>query len=164
MASFVSGATAATRGRAAIDEGNARVEGELLVEASSVVPGATFRVGVLLRMDPGWHVYWKNSGDSGFPTEVEWNSPDVDFGPLRFPAPQVFVESGGLATTYGYADEVLLFTNATISPDAGGETRIEVVARFLACEIRCIPGEIQLDTTVPVDAIRVRPDPGARVV
>ncbi len=156
LTSPVFGETASTRGKAAIEEGNARVEAELLVEVPSVVAGANVRVGVLLRMDPGWHVYWKNSGDSGFPTEIVWSSPDATFGPLRFPAPKVFLESGGLATTYGYSDEVLLFSDATVGEEATGTIRIHAEVRFLVCKILCIPGEIRLDTVLPVGLVADR--------
>ena len=38
-----------------------------------VVPGKPFMVGLLLRMAPGWHTYWKFSGDAGLPSEIKWN-------------------------------------------------------------------------------------------
>ena len=40
------------------------VKAELLADVSSVKPGEPFTVGVLLKMKPHWHVYWKNPGDS----------------------------------------------------------------------------------------------------
>ena len=33
-------------------------------------PGETVMAGVLLKMPPGWHTYWKNPGDSGAPTKI----------------------------------------------------------------------------------------------
>ena len=37
-------------------------------------PGQTFYLIVVLTPDDDWHVYWKNPGDSGMPTEFEvWN-------------------------------------------------------------------------------------------
>jgi ornithine carbamoyltransferase len=26
-------------------------------------------------MEPAWHTYWENSGDSGLPTHIDWNLP-----------------------------------------------------------------------------------------
>src|SRR5687767_14969805 len=74
---------ASSVGTGASDEGNPRVETELRVDVSQVKPGDTFRVGVHFRMDPGWHVYWKNPGDSGLATEVSWDMPGVTVGELR---------------------------------------------------------------------------------
>ena len=137
------------QGVGAIDEGDPRVDATLLVDVNAAVPGTTFRVGVLLRMDPGWHVYWKNSGDAGFPTEIEWTSSEVAFGALRFPAPEVFLESGGVVRTFGYTGEVLLFTHAELPQGETELIRIRAQVRFLACKERCIPGEIRLEAALP---------------
>ena len=37
--------------------------------------GPEVPVGVLYRIEPGWHIYWKYSGDSGIPTKIEWQLP-----------------------------------------------------------------------------------------
>jgi len=44
---------------------------ELLGDPNAIVPGKPFTVGLLLRMAPGWHTYWKLSGDAGPPTELK---------------------------------------------------------------------------------------------
>jgi thiol:disulfide interchange protein DsbD len=72
-----------SRGADAYDAGDARVEAELLVDAGALRPGQTVRVGVLFRMDPGWHVYWRNAGDSGLPTRLDWNFEQAEVGPIR---------------------------------------------------------------------------------
>ena len=43
------------------------VEVELVAGHESVQPGSESFVGLLFKLDPGWHVYWKNPGDSGEP-------------------------------------------------------------------------------------------------
>ena len=139
-----------SRGVGALDGKNARVEAELLVDVESAEVGQSFRAGVFLRIDRGWHVYWKNSGASGFPTEVDFVSPSVEFGPLQFPAPEVFLESGGLATTYGYSNDVMLIADAIVQPGAAGLVEIEADLRFLVCKVLCIPGEIHLEMDLAI--------------
>jgi DsbC/DsbD-like thiol-disulfide interchange protein len=56
-------------------EGRELVKAALLADASAIVPGKSFTVGLLLRMAPGWHTYWKFSGDAGLPTEIKWKLP-----------------------------------------------------------------------------------------
>ena len=66
-------------------------------------------MGVRFRLDPGWHLYWKNPGDGSLPTEVSWDTPGTTVDALQWPSPRPFRTPDGSITTYGYADEVLLF-------------------------------------------------------
>ena len=56
-------------------QGKQLVRTELLADTNAIVPGKPFTVGLLLRMAPGWHTYWKFSGDAGLPTELKWKLP-----------------------------------------------------------------------------------------
>jgi thiol:disulfide interchange protein DsbD len=44
---------------AQVYEGRELVKAELLADTTAVVPGKPFTVGVLLKMAPHWHTYWK---------------------------------------------------------------------------------------------------------
>ena len=55
---------------AAAPPGKGLVTATLLADVDSVKAGKTFNLGVLLKIKPGWHVYWKNPGDSGMATKV----------------------------------------------------------------------------------------------
>src|SRR5438874_269026 len=106
---------------AAAPPGKDLVAVTLLADVDSVKAGKTFNLGVLLKIKPGWHVYWKNPGDSGMATKVNWKLPQgFEVGALRFPIPTRFVQPGDVIT-YGYEDELLL--TATVTPpknlDAG---------------------------------------------
>ncbi|HUZ05694.1 MAG TPA: hypothetical protein VMU62_10075, partial [Acidobacteriaceae bacterium] len=49
---------------------------ELLSDTTSVNRrGQTFHLGLHFQLDPGWHIYWVNAGDSGLPTTVQWKLP-----------------------------------------------------------------------------------------
>ena len=103
----------------ALDNGEPRVAARLLIHPDDV-GAARVRVGVLFEMDPGWHIYWRNPGESGLPTEIHWSSPGAAFSELSWPTPRVFDEAEGLFTTYGYVDQVLLASTATYSRPADG--------------------------------------------
>src|SRR5262245_29905000 len=66
---------AAPQGVAQTYQGKELVRPELLADTNAIVPGKPFTVGLLLRMAPGWHTYWKFSGDAGLPTELKWKLP-----------------------------------------------------------------------------------------
>ncbi len=64
------------------------VTADLIAATSTAVPGKTLTVAVRERMEPGWHTYWANPGDSGEPTSIEWALPDgAKAGPILWPLP-----------------------------------------------------------------------------
>ena len=149
--------------QAALDNGEPRVSGRLLVDAASVSPGSSVAVGVLLELERGWHVYWRNPGEAGLSTRVVWSG-DANVGALAWPAPRVFDESDGAITTFGYADEVLLAAAASIPADAAGRVELGAEVDLLVCEVQCIPGQLELRRSVPVaSATRPAPDEVAAV-
>ncbi|MDB5944515.1 MAG: thiol:disulfide reductase (thiol:disulfide interchange protein)-like protein, partial [Ramlibacter sp.] len=81
-----------------------RVRAELLAHApDGVDPGKTVWVGLQLSHQPKWHTYWKNSGDSGLPTQLTWSlPPGVEAGEISWPVPRK-IPSGPLGN-YGYED------------------------------------------------------------
>ena len=83
------------------------VEAELIAENTSLQAGADHQwLALRLKPESGWHVYWRNPGDSGIPTSLSWNLPaGVTAGDILWPYPHR--ESLGTLTNYGYADETL---------------------------------------------------------
>src|ERR1700685_4419029 len=71
-----------------IYNGKELVKPSLISDVSAIQPGQKFRVGILYKIEPGWHIYWKYSGDSGIPTKIEWQLPaGFTVGDLRWPLP-----------------------------------------------------------------------------
>jgi DsbC/DsbD-like thiol-disulfide interchange protein len=81
-----------------------RVRAELMAHApDGVGPGRTVWVGVQLEHQRGWHSYWKNSGDSGLPTQLQWTLPaGVAAGDIAWPIPSKI--PFGTLTNYGYGE------------------------------------------------------------
>ena len=129
------------------------VEARLVASETSVQPGRPFLVALSLSMDPDWHVYWKNPGDSGLPTTLDWELPaGFTSGKLQWPVPERF-ESGGLVT-YGYSGQVLLMTEI-LPPrtvQAGTPLVLKARAGWLACRVECTPGKASLELPLPVKA------------
>src|ERR1700756_4328189 len=93
------------------------VEAELVTEKLSAQPGKPFVVGLKLRMEPQWHTYWKNPGDSGLPTKIEWTLPaGWTAGAIQWPYPQRLPV--GPLMNYGYEDEVVLLTELAVPANA----------------------------------------------
>jgi suppressor for copper-sensitivity B len=96
------------------------------------------RMGLHFKLSPGWHVYWKNSGDAGFPPVVVFKkAPGLGEPELLWPAPHRFELPGDLVA-FGYEDEVVYPIKATLQ-DAGDRLRLEADVDYLVCEVDCIP-------------------------
>jgi thiol:disulfide interchange protein DsbD len=132
-------------------EGKQLVKAELLADANAVVPGKTFTVGLLLRMAPGWHTYWKFSGDAGLPTELKWKLPaGWKIGEIQWPIPLKTIDPGDIQT-YGYENEILLIQE--IRPPSKVDNRsvkLSADASWLVCEKICIPGSTTLQLELPI--------------
>jgi thiol:disulfide interchange protein DsbD len=141
------------RAAGAVDDGDPRVVARLISDAEGPLqPGETFRVGVHFEIDPDWHIYWRNSGDAGMATQVGWEAPGLTFGELRWPAPHVYEQGRGEISTFGYAKEVVLQSQATVDESADGGEAVTLTAEvsYLACKIDCIPGTATLKRTLPI--------------
>ena len=134
-------------------QGKQLVRTELLADTNAIVPGKPFTVGLLLRMAPGWHTYWKFSGDAGLPTELKWKlPPGWKIGEIQWPIPLKTIDPGDIQT-YGYVDEVLLTQEVTPPPKIENSTiKLVADASWLVCEKICIPGSATLELELPVSA------------
>jgi len=137
-------------------QGRELVKATLLADTSAIIPGKPFTAGLLLRIAPGWHTYWKFSGDAGLPTEIKWKLPaGWKVGEIQWPIPLKTNDPGDIQT-YGYQDEVLLMQE--ITPPAKIDialVKLSAEANWLVCEKICIPGcanlELELPTSTTAD-------------
>ena len=140
----------APQGKGQNYQGKQLVHPALVADTKAIVPGKSFTVGLLLRMAPGWHTYWKFSGDAGLPSEIKWNLPDGwKVGDIQWPIPLKTTDPGDIQT-YGYQDEVLLMQE--IIPPAkidSSSVKLSAEANWLVCERICIPGSASLQLELP---------------
>jgi thiol:disulfide interchange protein DsbD len=114
---------------------------DLLLPVESARPGETVLAGIRLRMEPKWHTYWKNAGESGSPTEIEWQIPaGVTAGDVRWPTPER-LEAEGLSTFVLEGEAVLLVPLKLASDLKPGPLDLKAKVSWLECEEMCIPGE-----------------------
>ncbi len=127
------------------------IEPSLIADTETLVPGRAVTVALRLDIAEGWHTYWENPGDSGIPATVDWDVPEgVRVGPIQWPVPKKVEEPGNLKV-YAFKDEVVLlarvFTPADLELD---EVTIRATADWLVCRESCIPGDAELELTLPV--------------
>ena len=135
----------------AFDRDEPRVEARLLIHPDDSAEHGAVRVGVLLEMDPGWHVYGTDPGQSGLPTTLRWSIDTGRIAPMPWPPVQTFREDWGdesdALTTYGYEGRVLLPARA--EPREGRAASVLVDVELLACRSECIPASFTLTRTLP---------------
>lgn len=103
------------------------------------------RVGVHFQIAPGWHIYWRNPGEAGLSTLVEFDLPaKVAVDEIKWPLPNRFAQPGGIVG-YGYESAVVLAADVNPVQSALPEdTEMAASASWLACRERCIQGSARL--------------------
>jgi len=129
------------------DGDEARVEASLAIDR---FPGR-LRLGVLFELDPGWHLYWRNPGESGLAPKLHWRVPGARVGPIAWPAPSVFRDVSEDLVTYGYEGRVLLAAEAFLDPETEAPLPVGVDVDFLVCAEQCIPGSLSLAAVAPAE-------------
>lgn len=109
-------------------------------------------VGVTLKMEKAWHIFWSNPGDSGAPPTITMTLPDgYKARGIVFPRPMVLGDSH--ERIYGYEGSVELLV--PIDPPAGGvNSPIEVRAdvNWMACKEACVIGQSTIQGLIATDA------------
>ena len=126
-----------------------KVHARLIAEHDAVAPGGTVTIAFEQVIRPGWHTYWRNAGDVGQPTTLDWSLPAGWKGaalqwpyPIRLPV--------GTFMDFGYEGKVWLLSDVTAPADAAPGSTVTLSAKvaWLVCKEVCIPEETTL--TLPI--------------
>jgi thiol:disulfide interchange protein len=128
----------------------AHTQARLILSADTARPGDTVMAGVHLHMDPGWHTYWRNSGQSGMPTTNIWQLPKgVTVGEIQWPVPEKSPEQD--LTTYIYEKDAVLLVPLKLAPDLPpGPLEIKGKIEWLECAKACVPGSASVQATLTI--------------
>lgn len=119
----------------------------LTASHGTVTPGQTISLAWDFSLQPGWHIYWQNAGDSGLPPELRDTTNTIL--PLTFPVPEVIALPP--VTNYGYHKAVTFTAPYTIPSNLPqGTTTLPFKADFLYCKDVCLPGRATLELPLTV--------------
>jgi thiol:disulfide interchange protein len=130
----------------------------LVADQESISPGSNFTLGLRFSLEPGWHIYWKNPGDSGLAPRFSWSSSEqISVSSPMWPYPTKIAV--GPLTNYGYGDVLIPF-QASISQAAPlGSAAVTASVEWLVCKDECLPGEATLTLTLPIQRETALPSP-----
>jgi thiol:disulfide interchange protein/DsbC/DsbD-like thiol-disulfide interchange protein len=130
------------------------VVAQLVSDAAAIVPGQPFTVALRLQHDPHWHSYWIAPG-TGYPTSLAWTLPEgFQAGAIQWPTPHIVKDLEGKITGNGYENEAFLLVEITPPANlaAGTTVKLKALAEWLMCETVCMPGDAELEISLPVGA------------
>lgn len=123
----------------------------LVTDSESITSNQGFKIGVHFVLEDGWHIYYKDPGDVGLPTEAQLTLPSgLSAGEFEYPAPTKIVLDD--MTSLGYENEVLLASNikAAQTLKLGKKSAISAKISWALCKDECIPGSA--DLKIPISA------------
>jgi thiol:disulfide interchange protein len=134
------------------------VEVQLVAAQESFQWGKPMRVAIRWEIENGWHLYWRNPGDSGEAPKISWKLPDGFAVTKTFwPTPRPIAVPP--LRNYGFEKELLLVTE--IQPPASGSALgsapISAEASWLVCQESCIPGSATLNLELPANEAAPQP-------
>jgi len=109
----------------------------LVVDSFSSEKDSTISLGVLINLQDDWHIYWRNPGDSGLPTDIELILPNgITSSQIKFPLPKIFASDE--IVNFGYAHQVLFLFDLKIPKDfKTKELIISAKINSLICKELC---------------------------
>ncbi len=77
-------------------------------DTAKTAAAPVIRAGIEIKLDPGWHTYWRDPGDTGVPPTFDFSgSANLKSATVEWPAPESFSDGAG-GTSIGYVDHVIL--------------------------------------------------------
>ena len=107
-------------------------------ETKNLVRGTNW-LGLFIQLDPKWHTYWQNPGDSASAPHFEFGLPrGISLTSIHFPTPKRI--PFGPLQSFGYEDEVLLLFEIEVSQISNPTALIKLDVEWLVCKEECVPG------------------------
>lgn len=140
-------------------------QARLILSAEAASPAETVMAGVHLHMNKGWHTYWRNGGEAGDPTKIDWQLPTgIAAGPILWPVPEKETYEG--ITTYPYYNDVVLLVPLTLGKNLPeGPIEIKGTVSWYECINggMCLTGKAEVSTPLTIAKVS-KPSPNAKLI
>src|ERR1700688_86066 len=109
--------------------------------------GAVLLGGIAIRLQPGWHTYWRTPGDSGVPPRFDFSkSENIEAVTVLWPAPTKFDDGAG-GHPLGYHDQVVLPLRV-VAKNTDKPVTLRADVNYAVCEKLCIPVEASTELAI----------------
>ena len=136
----------------------------LAAETPSPAAGQQVTLALDTKPQPGWHGYWQNPGDAGFPAKLDWTLPKgASVGKAAYPIPGTLLIAGLMNYVFEapYAPLVTLKVPAGLA--VGTKLPIKLHAAYLVCtQTVCVPESADLSIDLVVGDGTITPDARAQ--
>jgi DsbC/DsbD-like thiol-disulfide interchange protein len=110
-----------------------------LITGSNASGATPLRAGIEIKMQPGWHTYWRYPGDSGVPPRFDFSgSENLKSAKVLYPAPSLHSDEGG--ESLGYEGNVI-FPVVVTAAAPGKPVQLRLKVEYAVCEKLCVPAE-----------------------
>lgn len=100
-----------------------------------------------VRLDEGWHAYWRMPGDGGLAPRLDWGgSQNVEAVHMDWPVPSRF-DTAGLYS-FGYQGTVSFPLAVTVDAP-GADVRLDLNADIMVCKDICMPQPVRVSLDLP---------------
>ncbi len=127
------------------------VETNLIPEFDHATKGQPLNFAITQNHAEGWHTYWKNPGDSGETTTIEWTLPkDFKATAIIYPAPER--QPIGPLMNFGFSGQTVLLTSIEVPEDIKSNS-VDMSAKvsWLVCHDICVPEIKEFHFNIPVN-------------
>lgn len=126
---------------------------ELIAEQSSLPSdGGVVTLGLYIKPDPGFRVFWVNPGDIGKAPSLKLNlSNNLSISEFQFPTPKLL--PFGDLNTYSYDNEIMLLADVNIPANLsiGEEIVLGGQAKWVVCDDKvCLPDRAKVSLKLKV--------------
>lgn len=134
----------------------------LVARTSALAGRGPVLVGLHIRLDEGWHTYWRTPGDAGLPPMLDFaGSRNLARHEIFWPAPRRARENG--LETFVYYDEVVLPV-AVEAADRRVPLRLRLELLYGVCREICIPEQASLELELAAAGSRLTPTAAAPLI
>ncbi len=117
-----------------------------LIAGSNDAATPSLRAGIEIKLQPGWHTYWRYPGDAGVPPRFDFaGSDNLKSAKVLYPAPRVHSDSGGQSLGY---ENAVIFPVQVTPKQAGKPVTLKLKIEYAVCEKLCVPAEGKAELTV----------------
>lgn len=141
------------------------VTAQFLTGESTWSQGTVHSLALYFDIIDGWHVYWKNPGDSGIVTSVQWQlPPGVQITRVDWPYPER-IEVGPI-TNFGYHEStaILFEVDHANFAEADSDLKIRADVNWLVCEESCIPERGSFTIDIPMAGAPIRHEKESSII